>query len=207
MHRFSGLYAVTDSHLQPDDTVLIESVQQALAGGVKVVQYRDKSNDAGKRLRQAGALKVLCHQHQALLLINDDVELCVDVEADGVHLGQSDMALSKARERLGSYAIIGISCGDSLELALQAQKNGADYVAFGAFYPTNTKPDAKSATLPLLEEAREQITVPIVAIGGITVERAVPLIERGANMVAVVSDLFTAVDIEDRAKHYLELFS
>ena len=135
MHRFKGLYGVTDSQLQPDDRILLETVGQALQGGMKVLQYRDKSLDHEKRLRQAAALKMLCLKHQAIFLINDDVDLALEVEADGVHLGQQDECLANARKRLGDYAIIGISCEGSLELAQRAAAQGADYVAFGRFFP------------------------------------------------------------------------
>lgn len=207
MHRFHGLYGITDSQLQPDDRILIETVEQALTGGMKVLQYRDKSLDTGKRLRQAGALKVLCHQYQALLIINDDIELALDVEADGVHLGQQDQSLAHARERLGDYAIIGTSCENSLEKARAAVEQGADYIAFGKFFPSRTKPDAKNAELPILAEARELFDLPIVAIGGITMDNASEVISAGADMVAVVNNLFAAQNIRERSQNFMALFN
>ena len=207
MHRFHGLYGITDSQLQPDDRILIETVEQALLGGMKVIQYRDKSLDSAKRLRQAGALKVLCHQHQALLIINDDVELTLDVEADGVHLGQHDESLLSARERLGEYALIGISCGNSLENAKAAVEQGASYIAFGKFFPSRTKPEAKQADLSILSAARQQFNLPVIAIGGITLENASSTIDAGADMVAVVNNLFTAQDIRERARQFTQLFN
>ncbi|WP_419533269.1 thiamine phosphate synthase [Endozoicomonas sp.] len=207
MHRFHGLYGVTDSQLQPDDRILIETVEQALMGGMKVLQYRDKSLDAGKRLRQAGALKVLCHQYQAMLIINDDVELALDVEADGVHLGQQDESLAYARERLGDYAIIGISCENSLEKAQTAVAQGANYIAFGKFFPSRTKPDAKNADLSILTEARQMFDLPIVAIGGITLDNTPDVISAGADMVAVVNNLFAAQNIRDRSENFMALFN
>lgn len=207
MHRFHGLYGVTDSQLQPDDRILIETVEQALMGGMKILQYRDKSLDSGKRLRQAGALKVLCHQYQAMLIINDDVELALDVEADGVHLGQQDESIADARARLGDYAIIGISCENSLDKAKAAVEQGADYIAFGKFFPSRTKPDAKNAELSILAQAREIFDLPIVAIGGITTDNASEVISAGADMVAVVNNLFTAQNIQDRARSFMALFN
>lgn len=207
MHRFHGLYGVTDSQLQPDDRILLETVEQALMGGMKVLQYRDKSLDRGKRLRQAGALKVLCHQHQALLIINDDVELAMDVEADGVHLGQQDESLKAARERLGDYAIIGITCGNSLEKAQAAVDQGASYVAFGRFFPSRTKPDAEPAEVSILPEARDRFDLPVIAIGGITVDNAPEVIHAGADMVAVINNLFAARDIKGRALEFNSLFN
>ncbi|KEI70529.1 thiamine phosphate synthase [Endozoicomonas elysicola] len=207
MHRLHGLYGVTDSQLQPDDRILIETVEQALMGGMKVLQYRDKSLDSGKRLRQAGALKVLCHQYQAMLIINDDIELALDVEADGVHLGQQDESLAYARERLGDYAIIGISCENSLEKAKTAVEQGANYIAFGKFFPSRTKPDAKNAELSILSEARQMFDLPIIAIGGITMENASDVITAGADMVAVVNNLFAAQNIRERSQNFMTLFN
>ncbi|MGI9273296.1 MAG: thiamine phosphate synthase [Endozoicomonas sp.] len=201
-----GLYGVTDSQLLPDDRILFDAVEQALMGGMKVLQYRDKSLDHDKRLRQAAALKVLCHKHQALLIINDDIELAASVEADGVHLGQQDESLTAARERLGDYAIIGISCEGSMEQAQLAVDQGADYIAFGRFFPSRTKPDAKPAELSLLPEARERFQLPIVAIGGITVDNAPQLIEAGTDMIAVVHNLFAAPDILSRARAFSQQF-
>lgn len=206
MHRLKGLYGVTDSQLQPDDRILVETVEQALQGGMKVLQYRDKSLDHNKRFRQAGALKVLCHKYQALLLINDDVDLALAVEADGVHLGQQDEALADARARLGDYAIIGISCEGSLELARTAVEQGANYIAFGRFFPSRTKPDAKPAEVSLLTEAKKRFDLPVVAIGGITVDNAPELIQRGADMVAVVNNLFASRDIQHRTQSFNALF-
>ncbi len=206
MHRFHGLYGVTDSQLQPDDRILLETVEQALKGGMKILQYRDKSLDQARRLRQAGALKVLCHRYQALLLINDDIELAVEVEADGVHLGQHDCSLTEARKRLGDYAMIGISCEGSLELADKAVTEGANYIAFGKFFPSRTKPDAKTADLALLPAARAKFDLPIVAIGGITVDNASQIIDAGADMVAVVHNLFAAQDIKSRSREFNDLF-
>ena len=207
MHRFHGLYGVTDSQLQPDDRILIDTVEQALMGGMKVLQYRDKSLDAGKRLRQAGALKVLCHHYQAMLIINDDVELAIDVEADGVHLGQQDDSLAYARERLGEYAIIGISCENSLEKAQIAAQQGANYLAFGKFFPSRTKPDAQNAELSTLTQARQLFDLPIIAIGGITLDNASEVIAAGADMVAVVNNLFAAQNIHKRAQSFMALFN
>ncbi len=207
MHRLHGLYGVTDSQLQPDDRILIETVEQALMGGMKVLQYRDKSLDSGKRIRQAGALKVLCHQYQAMLIINDDIELALDVEADGVHLGQQDESLAYARERLGDYAIIGSSCENSLEKAKTAVEQGANYIAFGKFFPSRTKPDAKNAELSVLSEARQMFDLPIVAIGGITMENASDVITAGADMVAVVNNLFAAQNIRERSQNFMTLFN
>lgn len=201
-----GLYGITDSQLLPDDNSLLKAAEQALHGGMKVLQYRDKSDDHNKRLNQAGALKVLCHQHKALLIINDDVELAASVEADGVHVGQSDTSVMAVRERLGEYAIIGVSCEGSIDLAQKAVNAGANYVAFGKFFESKTKPDAKPANISLLPEAKQRFKVPVVAIGGITVDNAPQIIEAGADMIAVVNNLFAASDIQVRARALSKLY-
>ena len=206
MHRLKGLYGVTDSQLQPDDRILMETVEQALKGGMKVLQYRDKSLDNDKRVRQAGGLKVLCHQYQAMLIINDDVDLALAVEADGVHLGQQDDALTEARRRLGDYAIIGMSCEGSIEQAKTAVEQGADYIAFGRFFPSRTKPDAKPADISILPEAKKLFDLPVVAIGGITVDNAPELVKGGADMLAVINNLFSTQDIQARAQSFNALY-
>lgn len=208
MSRFTlrGLYAITDSSLMSGDDTLLSHVEQALKGGASIVQYRDKSADAERRLRQAHALNQLCQHYQIPLLINDDIELALACGAAGVHLGQSDGNHAAARERLGPDAIIGITCHDSLELAEQAHADGADYIAFGAFFPSKTKPDAKPAPMTILAQARSRFALPIVAIGGISVDNAGQIIDAGADMTAVVHALFAADDITARAQQFTNQF-
>ncbi|CAM3710604.1 thiamine phosphate synthase [Parendozoicomonas haliclonae] len=204
-----GLYGITDTALMPDDDTLIMKVTAAIEGGMTILQYRDKSHDDEKRVRQATRLRELCDQSGTLFLINDDVDLALACGAHGVHLGQSDEALISARERLGGQAIIGITCEDSMELARRANDQGADYIAFGRFFPSLTKPDARPAPLYLLDEAREEFEIPIVAIGGITRDNAPQLVNSGADMLAVVNDLFSPQDSETitlRARDYLSLY-
>ncbi|MEH6471607.1 MAG: thiamine phosphate synthase [Halopseudomonas sp.] len=201
-----GLYAITDATLTPEHA-LTAKVSAALQGGAQVIQYRDKSRDTEARLRQAVALNKLCQRFERPLIINDDPKLALACGAAGVHLGQGDTNLAQARALLGQAAIIGITCHDSLELALQAQQQGADYVAFGAFFPSSSKPGAKSAPLALLEQAQQQLHIPVVAIGGITVDNASQVITQGADMVAVIQDLFAATDIEKRAQQLTALFN
>ena len=202
----NGLYAITDQTLTPDSS-LIEQVEAALKGGANLIQYRDKSDDHTKRLQQAKALVSLCQRYQRPLLINDDPQLALEAGAAGVHLGQSDTGLSQARSLLGSEAIIGITCHDSLELARQAQQQGADYVAFGAFFSSRSKPGAKPAPLALLQQASAELDIPIVAIGGICVDNAAQVITQGADMTAVIADLFSADDIEHQARRLSALFN
>lgn len=199
----SNLYALTDDQLLAGR--LLEAVRAALAGGCRMVQYRSKQPDHSRRLQEATQLLALCRQSQALLLINDDVALAMAVGADGVHLGQEDMPLLEARNQLGAQAIIGITCHDSLTLACAAQDNGADYVAFGRFFTSNTKQSAPPADLSVLHQARQQLHIPIVAIGGITLDNATSVLAAGADMLAVVGDLFTAADIATQARAYHDL--
>lgn len=199
------LYAITDSQLLPGDE-LFSGVSAALKGGCKLVQYRDKSTDQTQRLSAAKTLLALCHQYHAQLMINDDVELAKTIGADGVHLGQDDMNPVAARIILGSHAVIGVTCHDSLALAEQAIRDSANYIAFGRFFPSNTKPDARPAPLSLLREARARFAnTPIAAIGGITLSNAQPLLAAGADMLAVCQGLFAAADIEQQTKHFIDL--
>jgi thiamine-phosphate pyrophosphorylase len=188
-----GLYAITDNRLTPA-TALLESVEQALRGGVRILQYRDKYSSADTRKQQAQDLLQLCHDYDALLIINDDVRLTANCGADGVHLGQDDEALSQARDYLGNRTIIGASCYNRIELAERACAQGADYLAFGRFFPSSTKPDAIQAELDILSRARA-LGLPLCAIGGISQDNAARVIEAGADMIAVVEGVFAQPDI------------
>lgn len=207
MHKPScrGLYAITDAALLPDDR-LVTAVEQALLGGARLVQYRDKSSDSTRRLTQARTLNALCRRHGIPLIINDDVELAAQIGAAGVHIGKDDPALATARARLGATALIGVSCYDCLALALDAERAGADYIAFGAFFPSPTKPAEIQAPLGLLREAKITLTVPIVAIGGITPDNAPSLLDAGADALAVVSAVFAQPDIQAAARRFAALF-
>lgn len=199
-----GLYAITDSHLLAGR--LLPAVAAALAGGAVAVQYRDKSGDHARRREEATALLALCRHHGVPLLINDDIDLAAAIGADGVHLGRGDSALPEARARLGPQALIGATCHDSLAHAAEAAAQGASYLAFGAMYPSGTKPGATPAPPSRLREAR-RFGLPLVAIGGITADNAAPLVQAGADSVAVISDLWTAPDITRRARAFAALFT
>lgn len=209
MSRLSkGLYAITDSRLI--GARLVTSVEAAILGGAVVVQYRDKSDDHARRAEEAGALQQLCREHDVIFIINDDLELATQIGADGLHIGQEDNSLHEARQRLGDETIIGISCYNRFELAQTAEEAGADYIAFGRFFSSNIKPDAVAAHIELLERAREEINLPVVAIGGITAENGAQLVEAGADMLAVISDLFdrpTATEITAAAQRIQTLFN
>jgi thiamine-phosphate pyrophosphorylase len=200
-----GLYVITpDAH--PDSGRLIAQVAAALRGGARLVQYRDKAGDRPRREREARVFKDLCARHGAFLIINDDVALAQAVGADGVHLGQADMPIRQARALLGPGAIIGVTCHDRLDLALAAEAAGADYVAFGAVYPSPTKPRAVRAPLVLFAQARESLHIPVCAIGGLDAGNAATVIRAGADMVAVVSGVFDRPDSEAEARRLAALF-
>ena len=196
-----GLYAITDG----PRIDLLEVVAQALAGGARVLQYRDKTADAARRHAEAAALKQLCDTHAVPLIVNDDVALAVAVGAAGVHLGRDDDDVAAARAALGAGAIIGVSCYDSLERARAAAAAGADYVAFGAFFPSPTKPQAVRASLDLLRQSAT-LGVPRVAIGGITPDNAPSLVEAGADFLAVISAVFAAPDVCAAAQRFARLY-
>ena len=199
-----GLYAVTPDGL--DDELLLEKVDAALGGGARLVQYRNKRADACARLRQARALADLCRRYGAPLIINDHVELAAEAGANGVHVGRDDGDLAEARARLGPNALIGASCYNQLEMARAAQRAGASYVAFGSFFPSGVKPDAVRAPLQLLAQARQELNLPLVAIGGIDHTNAPQLIAAGAHSIAVISALFSAHDVRAAAAQLSKLF-
>lgn len=200
-----GVYLVTPDCA--DTAQLTTMVAQALAGGVSLVQYRNKTADAALANTQAKALLALCRAAQVPLIINDHVDLALAIDADGVHLGQTDGAIAAARARLGANKIIGASCYNQWPLAQSAATQGADYVAFGACYPSPTKPHAPQATPALFTQAKQHLTVPLVAIGGITLDNASPLLTAGADALAVISDIALAPDICARVQAYRALFA
>lgn len=188
-----------------DTGALCAAVEAALVGGTVLLQYRNKLADAELRCAQASQLQALCAPYGVPLLINDDVELARALRADGVHLGDSDVDIQSARAALGAKAIIGASCYDDFARAERAAAAGASYLAFGAFFPSSTKPNARRASLKLLRKAA-RFGLPRVAIGGITADNARPLIAGGADLLAVISDLFDAPNIEAAARRYVALF-
>ncbi|SDS58893.1 thiamine-phosphate diphosphorylase [Halopseudomonas litoralis] len=201
-----GLYAITDSALLADGK-LLPYVEAALAGGARLVQYRDKSADPERRLEEAGQLRTLCEQYAAQLLINDDLELASRLNV-GVHLGRDDGSLREARQQLGPHALVGATCHASLDYAEQAVVAGASYIAFGRFFQSATKPGAPTASTSLLQEARSRFAVPVVAIGGITLDNAQPLYDAGADLLAVVHGLFgveSATAVRRRALDFTAL--
>ncbi|HHB92468.1 MAG TPA: thiamine phosphate synthase [Thioploca sp.] len=198
-----GLYAITDSNLILD-SILIQSVEQAIIGGAKIIQYRNKKQI--QYIKQAIILKKLCQQYQIPLIINDDIQLAKQIKADGVHLGKNDLKLSQARNILGNKAIIGISCYNRISLAEQAIADGATYVAFGSFFNSSTKPQATLCEIDILRQARKNFSCPIVAIGGITPTNGSSLINAGADCLAVINGIFGQKDITIATQKYSQLF-
>jgi thiamine-phosphate pyrophosphorylase len=199
-----GLYAITpEDHLLPRLAALVEA---ALAGGVRLVQYRNKHAPIELRRAQAAELLRLCRLYDARLIVNDDVWLAVEIGADGAHVGRDDLDLRTAREALGTRRILGISCYSDIGCVEAAVRGGADYVGIGSMFPSTTKPAATAASLELLGAACRRFDIPVAAIGGITVRNAPKVIAAGADMVAVVSDLFNAMDIGRRATEFQSLF-
>jgi thiamine-phosphate pyrophosphorylase len=201
----AGLYALTPD--RSDTDAMTECVTAVLDGGATTIQYRNKLAAPELRLQQALALHALCAGRGATFIINDDIDLARAVDADGVHLGRGDATVALARARLGATALVGASCYDSLERAEAAVTAGADYIAFGSFFPSNTKPDAVRAGFSLLSTAKARWKVPVVAIGGITPGNAGALIDAGADAVAVISALFEAADVAAAARSFVALFN
>ena len=202
--RISGLCAITPD--EANTALLAAKVRAALTGGARSVQYRNKTAAAKLRREQARTLLALCRQHAVPLIINDHLDLALEIGADGLHLGGEDGSIAAARAELGPSKLLGASCYNLLQTALVAQREGADYVAFGSFFASSVKPGAAHAPLALLREAKQQLSVPVVAIGGITLDNAPLLIAAGADSVAVISALFGAPDIEVAAQQFNTLF-
>lgn len=207
-HRLRGFYAITSERICTSEKTLLAAVDSALRGGAALIQYRDKTSPRDAREQNARALLALCRAHQRPLIINDDVALCARIGADGVHLGLNDILVADARHLLGRDALIGATCGNDLACAFSASAHSADYVAFGAFFPSRTKPQAPPAELETLRRVRLLLhpQLPICAIGGVTPDNAPALMAAGANLIAAVGGVFDAPDIEAAARRYSQLF-
>ena len=203
-NKLRGLYVITPECT--DGNQLLTQIEAALSGGCRIVQYRDKQSAMPEQVLRARALRGLTRRYGARLLINDDIALAHLIDADGVHLGKDDGNLVLARAILGGDKILGASCYDDFGAAMAAHKAGANYVAFGAVYPSPTKPNAVNAPLELFSRAKTGLTATTCAIGGITLENAAPLITAGADLLAVITDLFSAPDIAAHVVAYQRLF-
>ena len=200
-----GLYAVTPD--EADTDLLVAKVEAALQGGISVLQYRNKLANHKLQTQQVRAILPLCRQYEVPLIINDSVKLCLTLDADGVHIGADDGNLKEIRARVGKDKIIGASCYNRFDLALAAQQAGADYVAFGACFASTTKPKAPVANLNLFSQARAQLTIPAVAIGGINLDNAIKVISAGAHSLAVINAIFNVPDVKSSTQQFTQLFS
>ncbi len=200
-----GLYAVTPDIAET--AVLIEKVGAAIDGGVRLIQYRNKTASPALLLEQAQALSILCLTRGAALIVNDHVDIAHAVGADGVHLGGDDGGVDRARGILDAGKLIGVSCYASIDRARDAANDGADYIAFGSFFPSRVKPGAVRAPVELLADAKRELTLPIVGIGGITRENAPGLVAAGADAVAVISAVFDADDVCRAAAGFAPVFN
>ena len=199
-----GLYLVTPDWT--DTGRLLAATEAGLRGGAALVQYRNKAADGALRLEQATALLALCRRHGRPLVINDHLQLCMRLDADGVHLGAADGSLALARQVLGPDKIVGASCYGELALACAAQQAGASYAAFGGFYPSPVKKYDFVTAPEILDQARAELALPLVVIGGMTVENAAPLVARGADLVAAITAVYGDAAPEEAARRFQALF-
>ena len=199
-----GLYLVTPNW---DDTDrLLEVTEQALQEGVALLQYRHKNADAALRREQAGALLLLARKYGVPFIVNDFIDLCEELDADGVHVGGTDISVAQARARLGKQKWVGASCYGDLQLARQAQLGGASYMAFGGFYPSLVKQYPVTTDPDIVPQAKREIALPCVVIGGMTPENAAPLVTRGADLVAAISSVYLADDVTVSVREFNRLF-
>ena len=200
-----GLYAITDPQLSPGET-LFQHVEACVSAGTQWLQYRDKETSFDRKLAIAAKLHTICQRHQSQLIINDDLALAKELGAH-IHLGQEDSPIDEARRVLGKETVIGATCHNSLDLAEQAVKAGASYLAFGAMFTSPTKPNAIPADLGILQEAKAAFGLPVVAIGGISLDNAAQVIDHGADMIAVISAIFASDNIQQRCRAFHRLFA
>ncbi|HZX13795.1 MAG TPA: thiamine phosphate synthase [Thermodesulfobacteriota bacterium] len=206
MYILKGLYVITDKKLIPRDR-FIETVEKVIRGGAKIIQLREKDTPEEEIIRLGKELLKITRKYGIPLIINDSPKLAVEVGADGVHLGKDDPGIIEARRLLGSEVIIGVSCYGEIERGLRAEREGADYLAFGTPFFTPTKPDRKPTPLEVLKEAKRKIkTIPIFAIGGITKENAQSVLETGVDGIAVITAVFSSPNPEEAARSLAEFF-
>ena len=203
-HKIYGLYAITPD--EADTGLLLAKVEAALQGGISVLQYRNKQASCDLQAQQARAILPLCKQYRVPFIINDSIELCLTLDADGVHIGADDGNIAEVKAMLGVNKILGASCYNRFDLALTAQQAGATYVAFGACFASSTKPHAPVASIDLFKQAKAQLHIPAVAIGGITLENVPSVIQAGANSIAVINAIFNADDVKLAAQQFARLF-
>jgi len=203
-NHLRGLYIVTPDW---DDTAqLLTATELALQNGAALVQYRHKTADPAQRRDQASALLALCRQYEVPLIINDHVDLCLEIDADGIHVGGTDASIAEVRQAVGPDRIVGASCYGTLELAHAAHRDGASYVAFGGFYPSRVKKYDFRTAPEIIAQSKREIALPVVVIGGITLENAPPLVAQGADMVAVISSVYLVPVAERKTRELADLY-
>jgi len=199
-----GLYIVTPDW---DDTgKLVAATEQAIRGGATLVQYRHKTADAAQRQQQAAALLQVCRRHGVPFVINDHVDLCLSLDADGIHVGGTDARVAVVRAQVGADKIVGASCYGTLQLAHEAWQAGATYVAFGGFYPSRVKKYEFKTVPAIVAESKRDIPLPVVVIGGMTQENCLPLMAQGCDMVAAISSVYMTEDVQAAARRFAQLF-
>ena len=203
--RIKGVYAITPDIA--DTQLLTKKVEAALQGGINLLQYRNKSASDNLQMQQASAILALCRQYNVPLIINDSLKLCLMLDADGVHIGADDGNLAEVRAYIGPHKILGASCYNRFDLAIKAEKQGASYVAFGACFASQTKPNAPVAGLELFTRAKTELNISTVAIGGVTLQNAPSVIQADADAIAVVGALFGATDITKTSQQFTHFFS
>ena len=185
-NKISGIYAIT-----PDRPLNIETVEKIIVQhNIELLQYRHKTADVQTQLNESVQLQQLCLKHNTLFIINNDINLAKKISADGVHLGKNDGSIQQARKQLGVNAVIGVSCYNDIDLAQNAQNQGADYVAFGALFPSVTKPYAPRCASNIITQAKQTLNIPIVGIGGIDFNNQQQVFDAGCNSVAMINALF-----------------
>jgi thiamine-phosphate pyrophosphorylase len=204
MQKLKGLYVIADANCIGKNDIIAKT-KEVLSSGVNIIQYRDKLHSFSDRKNIGHQLRKLTASYQSLFIINDDVDLAKEVAADGVHLGKDDASIMDAREKLDESKIIGASCYNNFEIAKLVIESSADYIAFGSFFPSQTKPNAPRANIELIKQVKKSYSVPICAIGGITPENALQLVSAGADMIAVISSIFNASSPKQAVQEYLSV--
>lgn len=200
----SGIYAITDcENITPDE--LLRKTDIILKAGIALFQYRNKTEDKERKLGLALELQTLCQHYKTPFIVNDDLNLAKEIDADGIHLGQHDTNIDTARKILGNK-IIGISCYNDFNRAILAERSGADYIAFGSFFPSTTKPEAAKADIELIIKSKEKFNIPVVAIGGITPENGKQLIDAQVDFLAIISGIYSPTDTIEATLAYKNLF-
>lgn len=203
-NKLKGLYVITDDTLTPDETLLVQ-VEQALLGGASIVQLRDKKNTDEVIKEKIKKLQNLCKEYHALFVLNDKIDLAIELECDGLHIGKSDHnRFDEIRENF--KGVIGVSCYGDVTMAKDFQKRGADYVAFGSFFTSPTKPNSNIINLHVLQEAKNKLNIPVCAIGGINTTNVDEVMEYSPDMLSVINDVWTAKDIKSQSSLYTNQF-